>query len=98
MEVSLILQFSAMAARTAKSTAFLFRTGSAPGSPRHTGQTFVFGGAPKVVEHPQKAFVAVRSWTWTSKPITTSYFWMAVARLSEAVAMEVDYKCLEADS
>src|SRR5881275_512227 len=29
------------------STARLFRTGSVPGRPRHTGQTFEFGGSPK---------------------------------------------------
>ena len=34
-------------ARTASSTARRFSTGSAPGSPRQTGQTCVFGGAPK---------------------------------------------------
>ena len=34
------------AAPMASSTAWRFSTGSAPGSPRQTGQTFVFGGAP----------------------------------------------------
>jgi hypothetical protein len=34
-------------------------TGSAPGSPRHTGQTWELGGAPKVVGHPQNIFEAV---------------------------------------
>ena len=36
-------QFSAIAASTANSTARLFSTGSAPGSPRHVGQICVFG-------------------------------------------------------
>ena len=48
-------------------------TGSAPGRPRHTGQTLVFGGAPKLVGQPQKILVRVASWTCTSRPITGSY-------------------------
>jgi hypothetical protein len=63
----------AIAARTANSTAFRFSTGKAPGSPRHTGHTFVFGGSPKRVEHEQKIFEAVSSCTWTSSPMTGSY-------------------------
>src|SRR5437879_53535 len=65
------------------STARLFRTGRVPGRPRHTGQTLVFGGSPKRVEQPQKIFVFVRSWTWTSRPMTGSYF----ARISDAMDM-----------
>src|SRR5579864_489844 len=72
MEVSLTRQFSAIAASVANSTAFLLRTGKAPGIPRHTGHTFVFGGAPNRVEHEQNIFVAVSSWTCTSSPITGS--------------------------
>ena len=53
-------QFRAMAASVANSTAFLFRTGKAPGIPRQTGQTLVLGGAPKRVEQEQKILVAVR--------------------------------------
>src|SRR6266849_3006539 len=56
------------------STARLLRTGRVPGRPRQTGQTLVFGGSPKRVEQPQKILVRVRSWTWTSRPITGSYF------------------------
>src|SRR3954471_17345840 len=96
MLVSRIWQFSAIAASVANSTAFLFSTGSAPGRPRHTGQTFVFGGAPNVVGQLQKALVAVSSWTWTSSPITTSYFWMAAESVSDAVAMDIDYKTKDA--
>src|ERR1700730_18636326 len=66
-------QFRAIAARLATSTAFWFTTGRAPGKPRHTGQTLLLGGSPKRVEQPQKIFVRVSSWTWTSKPITVSY-------------------------
>src|SRR5205085_12208955 len=62
------------------STARLFRTGSVPGRPRHTGQTLVFGGSPKRVEQLQKILVLVRSGTWTSRPMTGSYF----ARISGA--------------
>jgi hypothetical protein len=36
-----------------------FKTGRAPGKPRQTGHTFVFGGAPKLVGHPQNIFVRV---------------------------------------
>src|SRR5260370_7045736 len=69
------------------STARLFKTGRGPGRPRHTGQTFVWGGSPKRVEQPQKIFVLVSSWTWTSRPMTGSYFGStsgAIAAASEA--------------
>src|SRR5271166_4032771 len=87
MEVSLILQLSAVAASTANSTARRFSTGNGPGRPRHTGQTLVLGGSPKRVEQPQKIFVAVRSWTWTSSPMTGSYLERVAAGASGAVAM-----------
>src|SRR6185312_3615310 len=74
IEVSRTWQFSACDASTANSTARLLSTGKAPGNPRHTGQTFVFGGAPNCVEQPQKILVCVSSWTCTSSPITGSYF------------------------
>ena len=45
----------------ANSTTFLLSTGSAPGIPKQTGQTFEFGGAPNRVEHEQKILVAVNS-------------------------------------
>jgi hypothetical protein len=32
----------------------------------------VLGAAPKAVEEPLKIFEAVESWTWFSRPITTS--------------------------
>src|SRR5437867_12236503 len=41
--------------------------------PRQTGQTLVLAGAPKRVEQPQKIFESVRSWQWTSRPMTGSY-------------------------
>src|SRR4026208_1276270 len=64
---------AAPVARTC-STARRLIVGSAPGSPRQTGQTWVFGGAPSyVVEQPQNIFEAVRSWQWTSMPMTASY-------------------------
>src|SRR5437762_13488045 len=85
-------QFSAIAARTANSTALAFKTGSAPGNPRHTGHTFVFGGSPKRVEHEQKILLAVSSWTWTSSPITGSYFALAETELSTDVAIFRDYR------
>src|SRR6478752_7337042 len=89
MEVSLILQFRAMAASTANSTALRFRTGNAPGRPRHTGHTFVFGGSPKRVEQEQKILLAVSSWTWTSNPMTGSYLARGGAELSTEVAISL---------
>src|SRR5499427_6397984 len=56
------------------------------------GQTFVFGGAPKRVEHEQKIFVSVRSCTWTSSPMTGSYFARAPTAESGVVTMAVDYR------
>ena len=35
--------------------------------------TFVFGGAPNDVAHGQKSFDRVRSWAWTSRPMTASH-------------------------
>src|SRR5262249_42557638 len=89
-----ISQLSASAARTAYSTALAFRTGSAPGSPRQTGQTLVFGGSPKRVEQPQKILVAVNSWTWTSSPMTGSYFASTSGETALVVAIRMDYKAL----
>jgi hypothetical protein len=45
------------------------------------------GGSPKWVEQEQKIFVAVSSWTWTSSPITGSYFDRAETELSTDVAI-----------
>src|SRR5262245_38557907 len=73
MERSLIRQPSASPVRIAKSTAALLVTGSAPGRPRQTGQTCVFGGAPKAVLQPQNIFEAVRRCAWISRPMTASY-------------------------
>src|SRR6202521_829367 len=81
-----------MAARVANSTALRFSTGNAPGKPRHTGQTFVLGGSPKRVEQEQKILVAVRSWTWTSSPMTGSYLARAATEMSDVVAISSDYK------
>src|SRR4051812_44085636 len=77
----------AMAARAANSTAFLFSTGSAPGSPRQTGHTLVLGAAPKLVEQPQKIFEAVNNWTWTSSPMTGSYLASTSGGMRVAVAI-----------
>ena len=49
-----------------------FTTGSDPGRPRQTGQTWVFGSAPNAVEQPQNILDAVFSSTWTSSPSTGS--------------------------
>ena len=58
--------------RIADSTADSFSLGSEPGSPRHTGQTWVLGSAPNSLAQAQNIFVAVDSSTWTSMPITGS--------------------------
>src|SRR5258708_15128768 len=76
----------ARAARMAVSTARLWRTGSVPGRPRQTGQTLEFGESPKRVEQPQKIFVLVRSWTWTSRPMTGSYLARSSGEMAESVA------------
>src|SRR5208282_642782 len=91
METSLMRHSKAIAASTANSTAFLFNTGNAPGSPRQTGHTFVFGGSPKRVEHEQKIFEAVSSCTWTSSPMTGSYFARRSSEGAGVVAIEEDY-------
>ena len=57
----------------ADSMALAFTTGSDPGSPRQTGQVWVFGSAPNTVEQPQNIFDAVFSSTCTSRPSTGSY-------------------------
>ena len=85
-------QFSAMAARTANSTALRFSTGRAPGNPRQTGQTLVLGGSPKRVEQEQKILDAVRSWTCTSSPMTGSYLARAATDVSGVVAINSDYR------
>src|SRR3954463_10770744 len=56
------------------SIALRFVTGSEPGMPRQTGQTWVLGSAPNSVEHPQNIFVVVPSSMWVSMPSTGSYF------------------------
>src|SRR5271155_176335 len=91
METWLMRHSNAIAARAANSTAFLFNTGNAPGRPRHTGHTFVFGGSPKRVEHEQKIFDAVRSCTWTSSPMTGSYFARRSSEMADVVAISKDY-------
>ena len=50
-------QCSASPIRMADSTAVALTTGSAPGRPRHTGQTWVLGSAPNPVAQPQNILV-----------------------------------------
>src|SRR6266852_5464874 len=76
----------ASAARMAISTARLLRTGNVPGRPRQTGHTLEFGGSPKRVEQPQKIFVLVASWTWTSRPMTGSYLASSSGDMADSVA------------
>src|SRR5229473_4499968 len=91
METSLMRPSKAIAARAANSTAFRFSTGKAPGSPKHTGHTFVLGGSPKRVEHEQKIFDTVSSCTWTSSPMTGSYFASKSSETAGVVAISGDY-------
>src|SRR5436853_1518592 len=72
MERRRTLQPRALPALSAISTAPRLSAGSAPGSPRHTGQTCELGGAPKAVEQPQKILLLVRSCACTSRPMTGS--------------------------
>ena len=65
-------QCSARPMRTVDSTACALTTGSAPGRPRQTGQTCVFGSPPNVVEQPQNILLAVPSSTCVSSPMTGS--------------------------
>jgi len=58
----LIFECVANPSLIADSTTDLFKTGSTPGIPRQIGQVWLFGGAPNVVEHPQKIFVFVFNW------------------------------------
>jgi hypothetical protein len=59
------------------STARRLMTGRVPGSPRQTGQTRVFGSsvpsAGGAVGQEQNILESVRSWAWTSIPMTVSY-------------------------
>jgi hypothetical protein len=58
---------------TVSRSASSFGTGSTPGIPRQTGQTFVFGGEPYWLAQPHHIFDFVLSWTWVSSPMTASY-------------------------
>src|ERR1700683_3056767 len=94
METSLMRHSNAIAARAANSTAFRFNTGRAPGRPRQTGQTFVFGGSPKRVEHEPKIFEAVSSCTWSSSLLTGSYLARRCSDNAGVVSIARDYSCL----
>ncbi len=61
-------------ASTVASMAYSLGTGNAPGMPRHTGHTRVFGSPPNSTGHPQNIFVfdEVIS-VCISRPITASY-------------------------
>src|SRR5215212_2781397 len=48
-------------------------TGSMPGNAASTGETWVFGSAPKAVAAPEKSLDFAVTWAWTSRPITTSH-------------------------
>src|SRR5205809_3946509 len=73
METGLMVHPSAMAALTAIITASRFKTGRAPGKPKHTGQVLVLGGAPNWLGQEQKILDRVNNWACTSRPMTASY-------------------------
>src|SRR5439155_15279756 len=54
------------------STARRLITGRTPGIPWQTGYVWLLGTAPNVVAQPQNIFERVRSWAWTSRPMTVS--------------------------
>ena len=56
----------------ADSTAVRLSAGRAPGRPRDTGVTWVFGSAPNSVGAPSNILVRVPSSTCTSMPMTGS--------------------------
>src|SRR4051794_30034217 len=58
--------------RIVASMAARLATGSAPGRPRQTGQTWVLGSAPNAVGQPQNILVLVPSSTCVSRPMTGS--------------------------
>src|ERR1700691_3907770 len=98
MDTSLMRHSRAIAASVANSTALRSSTGKAPGIPRHTGQTLVFGGSPKRVEQEQKIFDAVSSCTWTSSPITGSYFASKSSETAAGVAISGNYSWTAKDA
>jgi len=66
-------QLVARPASTMDSMAARLGTGSAPGSPRHTGQVWVLGAAPNSNLQPQNILVSsVVSSAWISRPMTAS--------------------------
>ena len=67
------LQFSSKPVSAVSRSASSLATGSTPGRPRQTGQTWVFGGAPNSLAQPHHIFDFVLSWTWVSRPMTASY-------------------------
>src|SRR5580765_3621220 len=88
------------------SIAFRFGTGSAPGSPRHTGHTSVLGGAPNHrAWQPQNIFDSVLSSTWVSMPMTSSYGGAVTSltrrldrwRRRRGAALECDDQSIEID-
>ncbi len=58
--------------RTACSTQRSLMTGSMPGMPASTGETWLLGAAPKPVEAPEKSLASEITWAWTSSPHTIS--------------------------
>ena len=67
-----VAPIAAPVARTC-STACRLMVGSVPGNARQTGQVCVLGSASgDGTAHAQNILLAVRTWQWTSIPITAS--------------------------
>src|SRR5574344_614586 len=84
-----MLQLSARPATAPSSTYPLLTRGIAPGKPKHTGHTRVFGIPPYLFSHAQNAFVFVVSCVCISQPITISVFSIItiILRLQTATAV-----------
>src|SRR5207302_10829550 len=59
--------------RAACSTQRRLIAGSIPGKAASTGETWVFGSAPKAVAAPENSLALATIWAWVSRPITTSH-------------------------
>jgi len=63
-----------------------------PGHPQANRANVGVRRIAKASEHEQKIFVVVRSWTWTSRPITGSYLARAATSESGVVTISSDYR------
>src|SRR3990167_771644 len=86
-----MVQFRAKPTFIAYSRARSLTTGNAPGRPRQTGHVRVLGASPNLFAQPQKIFVFVLNWRWTSNPITVSYFVFTVWLIMRSFSCAIQY-------